>query len=340
MTPPPGPPAEVAVVWTALGTPTAPTAHAVRPFLREFLTDRRIVDLNPLVWRAILELFILPRRARVSARKYASVWLDDGSPLLIHSLAQVDALASLVTGESPNVRVELAVRYGEPSVATVLAQLRAAGVGRVLIVPAYPHYSQTTVGSIYDAVARCVLAQRDQPELRFVRSFPTQALYVEALARSIERVWEREGRPDFAAGDTLLLSYHGIPVAMAEAGDPYPQECAATTAALRVRLGLDVEACRETFQSKFGPTPWLTPATIDEVARLGAAGVRRIDVATPGFAADCLETLEEINLLNRERYAEVTAHQGKFVVVPCLNADPLFMSAVAGVIRDGLAGWI
>ncbi len=331
---------DVAVVWVALGTPDTPTPPAVKRYLREFLTDRRIIEMNPLAWRLILELFILPRRSKVSAGKYASVWYEAGSPLLVNTRAQAEALQAQLAAQGIEVEVAFAMRYGRPALADVLDDLRRRGIRRILIAPAYPHYSQTTVGSTYDAVAAYIKSHRDQPEWRFIRSFPDHPPYIEALARSIERSWEKTGRPDFEHGDLLLLSYHGIPVAMAEAGDPYPGECRRTTEALRARLGLDETSCRMTFQSKFGPAPWLTPATIDTVGQLGRDGVRRLDVACPTFVADCLETLEEINILNRETFMEATDHQGVFNLVPCLNEDPGFIEALAGVVGEGLAGWV
>ena len=329
---------DIAVVWVALGTPSAPTPAAVRRYLREFLSDRRIVEMNPLLWRTILELFILPHRAGVSAGKYASIWTDAGSPLLINTMRQSEALGGRL--QSKDVRVAWAMRYGQPSVATVLDRLRGEGVRRVLVAPAYPQYSSTTVASVYDAVARYMLASRDQLELRFVRSFPSHPLYIEAKAQQIERAWQTTGRPDFAGGDILLLSFHGLPVKIAQAGDPYPAECQATTDALVARLGLQAGQYRMTFQSKFGPDEWLTPATIDTVGQLGQLGVRRVDVACPGFAADCLETLEEIGLLNRARFAEATGGQGVFNRIDCLNDDPLFVDALADVMSHELAGWI
>ena len=329
---------DIAVLWVGLGTPTDPSPRSVRRFLREFLSDRRIIEVNPVLWRAVLELFILPRRAHVAGAKYASIWYDEGSPLLVHTRAQVAALAERLGGLG--VEVRHAMRYGAPSVGESLERLRAEGVRRVLVVPGYPQHSQTTTGSVYDVVARQMLAARDQLELRFVRSWPTHPAYVEALARRIEETWADEGRPDFDSGDVLLLSFHGIPMSMVEAGDPYPAECHATADALRARLGLDEKACRTTFQSKFGPARWLTPATIDTVAELGRAGVRRVDVACPAFAADCLETLEEIGILNRETFHEATGGAGKFVRVPCVNDHPVFIEAVADVVRTHLSGWL
>ena len=331
---------DIAVVWVALGTPETPTAPAVRRYLREFLSDRRIVEMNPIAWRMILELFILPVRPRRSAKKYASVWYDSGSPLLVHTDEQASALSAALSADGIDVEVRWAMRYGQPSVASVLDQLREKGVRKVLVAPAYAQYSQTTVGSVYDAVAKYMLASRDQLELRFLRSFPSHPMYIEALAQSIEATWEVEGRPDFGAGDKLLLSFHGIPVSMAEAGDPYPQECKATATALRARLNLDENACQMTFQSKFGPAPWLKPATIDTVGELGRNGVGRLDVVCPAFVADCLETLEEIGILNREAYMDACGHHGKFVRIPCVNASPAFIDALSDQVRRGLAGWI
>jgi len=329
---------DTAVVWVALGTPDTPTAGAVRRYLREFLSDRRIIEMNPIAWRIILECFILPFRPRQSAKKYASVWYDSGSPLLVHTKEQAAALSAALA--DTGVEVRWAMRYGQPSLASVLDSLRDKGVRKVLIVPAYAQYSSTTVGSVFDAVAAYIHTSRDQLEFRFVRSFPDHPIYIESLAQSIEEVWVREGRPDFAAGDKLLLSFHGIPQAMADEGDPYPQECLATTNALRTRLDLDDTNCLMSFQSKFGPAPWLLPATITTVADLGANGVRRLDVACPAFVADCLETLEEIGILNRETYLNSCDHKGKFVRIPCVNDNPVFIDAVTDVIRGNLAGWI
>ena len=330
---------DIAVVWVALGTPSAPTPSAVKTYLREFLTDKRIVDMNPTLWRAILELFILPRRAKVSASKYASIWSPAGSPLLVNTMRQADALHEYLWMNGVDVRVSWAMRYGQPSLPRVLDGLRSDGVRRVLVVPAYPQYSGTTVASVYDEVARYMLASRDELELRFVRSFPAEDKYIEALAQSIERSWKRNGRPDFVNGDVLLLSYHGLPVKMARDGDPYPAECQATTEALRARLKLSASQCRMSFQSTFGTDAWLTPATIDTVAELGQEGAHRVDVACPAFVADCLETIEEIGMLNRERFAEATQHRGVFNRIDCLNNDELFIEAMADVVGQELAGW-
>jgi ferrochelatase len=345
------------IVLVNLGTPAKPRPRAVARFLREFLTDRRIIELHPVLWRICLEVCVLPVRSRKSAAKYATVWLDRGSPIVVHSQDQAAGLAAalnavsadasdagphpspaaLIAPSPPRYIVRAAMRYGSPSIAAVLDGLAEEGVRRVLVVPMYPQYSQTTVASIYDSVARHLATRRDQPELRFVRSFPTHPWYIEALAQQIDAAWAARGRPDFAAGDRLILSFHGIPQSMADDGDPYHSECLATAQRLRERLGLGSEECLVTFQSKFGPSPWLTPATIDTVRQLGAAGTGRVDIMCPGFVADCLETLEEIDQLNREAFT--LSGGGQFVRIPCLNANSWFIDALAQMVREHTAGW-
>lgn len=323
-----------AVVLVNLGTPTEPTAKAVRTYLREFLSDRRVIETHPALWRPILEGIVLRVRPRRSAEKYASVWTPDGSPLLVHTLAQRDAVARTLGGRAV---VRHAWRYGAPSVPDVLDELQAQGHDRVLVVPLYPQFSASSAGTVHDEVHRHGLRSRDQLELRTVRSFATDAGYVEALATAVEKSWAEHGRPDFAAGDRLLLSFHSIPVAMVDAGDPYPAECAATSAALRERLGLGEEEIVTTFQSVFGPARWITPATIDTVEQLARDGVRRVDVVCPGFVSDCLETLEEIAILNRETFH--AAGGTEFHHVPWGNGDPVWTDALAQLAETHLGGW-
>lgn len=326
---------DVAVVLVNLGTPDSPELSDVQRYLREFLTDRRIIPLNPWLWRPVLELKVLQVHARASAEKYASVWLPEGSPLMVHSRAQGTALADRLDGTA---RVEIAMRYGSPARSEVLDGLQADGVRRVLVVPLYPQFSTTTVATVMDALAQHIQGRQDQLEYRTVRDFHDDPGYIEAMAAVIERTWATEGRPDFAGGDKLLLSYHGIPVSMVEAGDPYPRECEATTRLLRERLGLTERECPMAYQSKFGRGEWLTPATIERVAELGAAGVSRLDVFCPGFIADCLETEEEIGILNREEFH--AAGGQRFVRVPCLNDSPEWIEALGRLVAVHLAGWV
>ncbi len=324
---------DTAVVLVSLGTPQSPTPDAVRRYLREFLSDRRIVTMPPAVWRPILELFVLPVRGRKSAAKYASVWTAQGSPLMVHSLAQRDALAERL---GDGVRVALAMRYGEPSFASVLNGLAADGVRHVLVVPMYPQFSTTTVATVTDALTRYQRSHEGLFDVRVVQPWFDDPGYIAAAARRIEETWAEKGRPDFAHGDKLLLSFHGIPVAAVRNGDRYPTECEATTRLLRERLGLTPDECLMTYQSKFGPAAWLTPATIATVADLADRGAKRLDVFCPGFAADCLETDEEIGMLNRDAFM---AHGGEaFVRVPCVNDFGPWMDAFEAIVRRGLAG--
>ncbi|MCF2706752.1 ferrochelatase [Arcanobacterium haemolyticum] len=323
------------VLLVNLGTPEAPTAKAVRPFLREFLSDRRVIETHPAIWRPILEGIILRVRPRASAQKYATIWYDEGSPLMHWSLRQRDELRACLAGIA---RVEIAMRYGAPSIGGVLDDVYAQGARRVLVLPAYPQYAASSAGTVIDEVARWTLRARDQLELRTVRSFPTAPSYIEALAQAIERSWSERGRPDFAGGDKLVLSFHSIPQAMHEAGDPYRSECEATSESLRVRLGLHESDMLVRYQSVFGPAAWIGPATIDTMSELGAAGTRRVDVVCPGFVADCLETLEEINCLNRETFLE--AGGTDFTYIPWANDTPGCIDALDEQARIGLGGWV
>ncbi|GAA2518789.1 ferrochelatase [Rarobacter incanus] len=328
-------PALPAVVLVNLGTPAAPTAKAVRPYLREFLSDRRVVETHPALWRPILESIILTFRPRASAAKYATIWGEEGSPLLVHTQSQTRAVAHALREIAV---VRYAMRYGQPSVRAVMDELYAAGHRRVLVVPLYPQYAASSAGTVLDEAYRWGLRSRDQVELRTVRSFPIDPGYVEAVAGALQESWETNGRPDVEHGDKIVLSYHGIPQAMADAGDPYRSECDATTAAVARNLGLPAGSILTTFQSTFGPAAWLKPATIDTVARLGGEGVRRVDVACPGFVSDCLETLEEIDELNREAYLE--AGGGEFHYVPWGNGRRCWTDALANIVAEYLAGWV
>lgn len=330
-------PAVPALVLVNLGTPEEPTARAVRPFLREFLSDRRVIETHPALWRPILEGIILRVRPRASAEKYASIWGTGGatgSPLMHWSLRQ-GALLQEALGDRVEVRV--AMRYGRPALRDVLDELQAQGTRRVLVLPAYPQYAASSAGTVIDEAARWLLDARDQVELRTVRSFPDSAPYVNALAEAIEDHWDTHGRPDFDAGDRLLLSFHSIPQAMSQAGDPYRSECETTADALRERLGVS-EGIDITFQSVFGPAKWIGPATIDTVAELGRSGTRRIDVICPGFMADCLETLEEINILNRATFRDAGGEE--FHYIPWANASAGVIASLEEQAQRGLAGWI
>lgn len=322
---------KTAVILINLGTPEAPTAKDVRRYLREFLSDRRVIGLHPIVWRPILELGILPMRPRASAAKYQTVWMDQGSPLTVYTDAQAQALREAI---GPDIEVAVAMRYGNPAIADVVHSLVGDGCDRILFVPLYPQYAGSSTGTVLERIHEVVAALPQHPEVRTIHSWPDDAGYVEAICSALEQRWEETGRPDAAAGDKLLLSYHGIPVSHVEGGDPYPEQCARTTAAICERLGLDGDLVVATYQSKFGPAPWLSPATIETVAELGSQGCERLEVVCPGFVSDCLETLEEIVQLNAEAYEE--AGGTGFAYVPWGNDRPQWTDALAGIVSSHL----
>ena len=320
---------QTAVLLVNLGTPTAPTAKAVRPYLAEFLSDRRVIDYPRWKWWPILHGVILRLRPRRSAHAYGRIWDAQGSPLRWRSEALARALqAELGTG----VRVALAMRYGAPAVASTIAQLQGEGVRRLLVLPLYPQYSATSTGSVIDAVADAMQALRWPPELRFVNDYHDDPGHIEALAASIERWWSEHGR-----GDKLLLSFHGIPERYVRLGDPYAEQCRATARLLRERLKLDASQLLVSFQSRVGREAWLSPYTDATVRQLAGEGVRKLDVACPGFAVDCLETLEEIALQNRDFFLAAGGESLRYI--PALNDGAGQVHSLSALVRRHLQGW-
>ncbi len=321
-----------AVLWCNLGSPDAPTAQAVRPYLSQFLHDHRVVEIPRAVWCLILHGIILRVRPAKSAAKYASIWLPEGSPLKVWTAKQATLLAGWLGERGHRLTVRAAMRYANPSIASQLDALQAEGVARVLVLQAYPQYSATTTASVIDAVAQWTRTQRHLPELRFVNDFHDDPRYIDALARSVQAHWQRHGRPD-----QLVMSFHGIPERNIRLGDPYQSQCLNTARLLAERLGLSAHDHRVTFQSRFGRAKWLEPYTEPTLRELGRAKVGRVDVMCPGFPADCLETLEEIAMEGREAFL----HEGgrEFHYIPSLNDDPAWITALAGIAERHLAGW-
>lgn len=315
-----------AVVLVNLGTPDAPTPGAVRRYLSEFLHDHRVVDLSRWLWCPLLHGVILPLRGRVVARKYASIWLDGpdgGSPLAVYTRR----LAAAVQAALPDLRVVDAMRYGRPSLAHVLEGLRDEGVGRVLVLPLYPQYSTSTTASVGDVLARPRL-----PEARMVGDYHLDADWIEAVADGIRRA--RAG--DAPGTRHLLFSFHGLPQRFVDRGDPYARQCEASARAIAAALGLPGEAWTLAYQSRFGREQWLQPATQDTLRALAARGVVDVDVVAPGFAVDCLETLEEVaDMLARD----FAARGGRMRYIPCLNDSPEHVRVLAAIARRELAGW-
>lgn len=324
--------ARTAIVLVNLGTPDAPTASAVRPYLKEFLSDGRVVEIPRAVWWFILNLFILPIRSSKSAAKYASIWTNDGSPLKVHTEKQAALLRGYLGTRGHEIKVVHAMRYGNPSVAKVLDELKQSGVDRVLVLPAYPQYSATTTASIFDAVFAHYAKVRNVPELRFVKHYHDHDSYIQALAKSITDHWETEGRPD-----KLVMSFHGVPKRTLTLGDPYHCECHKTGRLLANRLGLTSDQYVVTFQSRFGKAEWLQPYTAPTVQKLAKEGVKKLDIVCPGFIGDCLETLEEIAMEVRADF--LTAGGKEFRYIPCLNERTDWIAALADICEQHIVGW-
>ena len=326
----------IGVLLVNLGTPDAAEASAVRRYLREFLSDARVIESQGLIWKLVLEGIILPRRPRQKARDYAKIWNreKDESPLKTISRAQAEKLAQALAPRGDRLVVDWAMRYGNPAIAARLAALVAEGCDRILLVPLYPQYCAATTATVGDAVFRALMAMRFQPAIRIAPPYYADPAYIDAVADTT--------RAALAAlpftPEVILASFHGIPLDYAERGDPYPAQCIATTRLLRARLGLDESKLMMTYQSRFGRAQWLEPATDATVRRLAESGVKRLAVITPGFAADCLETLEEIAVENAGIFRE---HGGvEFAAVPCLNDGPEGMRVLAALVERELAGWI
>ncbi|WP_200532262.1 ferrochelatase [Klebsiella pneumoniae] len=298
------------ILLANLGTPDAPTPGAVKRYLRQFLSDKRVVDTSRLLWWPLLRGVILPIRSPRVAKLYQSVWMEEGSPLMVYSRRQQQALAARL----PDTPVALGMSYGSPSLASAVDDLLAQGVEHIVVLPLYPHYSCSTVAAVWDELARILAKKRAIPGISFIRDYAEHPDYIHALAASVRASFAVHGEPDL-----LLLSYHGIPQRYANQGDDYPQRCRDTTRELVSALGLPPERVMMTFQSRFGREPWLTPYTDETLKMLGEKGTKHVQVLCPGFAADCLETLEEIAVQNREIFLEAGGKQYEYI--PALNAD-------------------
>jgi len=329
-----GQPGRVGLLITNLGTPAAPEKKALRAYLKEFLSDPRVVDTPRPLWWLILNGIILNVRPARSAAAYRSVWTERGSPLLFHTRDQASALQARMNERFGDaVIVDFAMRYGTPSIAGVLQGMLDRGVRRLLVLPLYPQYCGATTGSSFDALAADMMRRRWVPELRFVSQYHDHTAYIHAVADSI-----RGFRAEHGDADTLLFSYHGIPQRYADEGDPYFGACLETSRLVAEELGLGAAQYRTTFQSRFGTQEWVKPYTDATLKELPARGVRSVQVLCPGFAADCLETLEEIAVENRDYF--LAAGGERYQYIPCLNSAPVHIAALAAIAESQLADWL
>jgi ferrochelatase len=321
------------VLLVNLGTPDEPTPGAVRRYLREFLSDPLVVELPRWLWLPILYFFILPLRPRKSAAKYAKIWTRDGSPLRVNTERQAQILkGSLGERLRALVPVAAAMRYGKPSIAHGLAELKERGCDRVVVLPMYPQYAGSATGSVEEAVKRAAAKLRPAPQLRLLHDFHDHRAYAKAIAKNVNEYWMKHGRPD-----RLLMSFHGIPKASVDRGDPYQSQCLASARMVATELGWNDARTMITFQSRFGAAEWIQPYTDATLRSLGREGVGRVDVICPGFAADCLETLEEISIEGREAFLDAGGKE--FHYIPTTNDTPAWMTALSIIALEQLEGW-
>ncbi len=326
--------ARTGILLVNLGTPEAPTAKALRPYLKQFLSDPRVVEIPRAVWWLILNGVILNTRPKKSAEKYAAIWTPGGSPLKVHTEKQAKLLKGWLSEKvaSPFM-VEYAMRYGNPSIPDTLAKMKAAGCDRILMLPAYPQYAASSTATAFDMAFEWLRKTRNQPALRTVKHYHDHPAYIRALAANIRDFWQMHGRPD-----VLVMSFHGVPRYTLDKGDPYHCECQKTGRLLAEALGLEPRQFRLTFQSRFGRAEWLQPYTDKTLQALGREGVKRVDVVAPGFTADCLETLEELAMEGRASFLQAGGKE--FHYIPALNEHPRWIDALGRIALENLGGWV
>lgn len=330
-----GTPERTAVLLINLGTPESATPSAVRQYLKQFLWDRRVVEFPRPLWWPILNGIILNLRPKKSAQKYATIWTPEGSPLKVHTEKQTKLLRGFLGETGKRLVVDYAMRYGQPSIAATLSKLKAAGCTRILLLPLYPQYAASTTATAFDEAFAWAAQTRNQPEIRMLRSFADDTGYIAALAASVREHWMAVGQP--GESYRLLMSFHGVPRATLEQGDPYHCECQKTGRLLAEALSLPPDKYQIAFQSRFGRTEWLQPYTAPTLSDLGKQRTERVDVICPGFASDCLETLEEIAIEGKASFLQ--SGGGAFHYIPCLNERDDWIHALARLAIQHLQGW-
>lgn len=328
-----GLPESLGVLLVNLGTPDEPTPEAVRRYLRQFLSDPRVVEIPRPLWLAILHTYVLRTRPAASAEAYKKIWTEQGSPLLLHSIDIAEAVQEKLSARlSGAINVELAMSYGSPSIESALQKMFDQYVRRIIVLPLYPQYSGTTTASVFDAVTAALSKRRWVPELRFVNHYHDAAGYISALVTSIRDFWDLHGR-----GDRLLMSFHGLPRQTLINGDPYHCQCRKTARLVATELELDDDFWQVSFQSRLGRAEWLRPYTNETLKNWGSEKVGKADVICPGFSADCLETLEEIAIVEAASFA--SAGGGELRYIPALNARDDHIAFLSRTIEKNVAGW-
>lgn len=313
-----------------LGTPDAPEPAALRRYLGEFLSDPRVVDRNPWLWKLVLHGIILRIRPRRSARTYKKIWLANGSPLLVHSMQLLERLdQSLQSENTDTVKLALGMRYGRPSIQQALEELQQAGVSRLIVLPLYPQYSASTTATSFDAIAKVFYKWRRLPELHFIDHYYSQPAYIDALAESVRNDWRANGETE-----RLMMSFHGLPERLIAAGDPYREHCEMTAKLLREALQLDEQRCQIAFQSRFGPEAWIKPYADKTLEQWAKEGVKSVSIIAPGFAVDCLETLEELAMENRDIFLDAGGESYRYIAA--LNDSAAHVRALSETLRPYL----
>jgi protoporphyrin/coproporphyrin ferrochelatase len=325
-------PERIGVLLVNLGTPDAPSYFAVQRYLREFLSDRRVINTTPAIWLPILYGAVLPFRPIRSARNYRKIWMQDGSPLAVYSTRLTNKIDDRLRGMfGDRISVSLGMTYGNPSIASAVNILAEQNVRRLLVLPLYPQYCSSTTASVFDRTVAALGRWRWIPETRFINDYYADSGYIDVLTARIREHWQGERTH-------LVFSYHGVPAAYVSEGDPYRAQAEATTRAVVSRLGLASESWSHCYQSRFGRVLWLQPYTEDTLRELARRGVRKVTVASPSFAVDCLETLQEVALEYRDKYKEFGGEQ--LTLVPALNDDPRHVDVLAAIIGNHLKGWV
>ncbi len=329
-----GTPLQTGILLVNLGTPNAPTAEALRPYLKEFLSNRRVIEVPKWIWWFILNGIILNTRPKKSAEKYAQVWLPEGSPLKVHTERQTQQLAQLLSERGhAELNVEYAMNIGSPSVEEVLTRMKEKGCERILVVPLFPQYAASSTAAAMDNVFTELMKMRNIPEVRFVKQYHDHQGYITALAQNVRDYWDKNGKPD-----KLVMSFHGVPRASLDKGDPYHCFCQKTGRLVAEALSLNTDEYQVCFQSRFGKAEWLQPYTAETLKQLGEAGTKRVDIICPGFVSDCLETLEEIAMEAKETF--INAGGQDYHYIPCLNERSDWIQALSDITLSHLQGWL